>query len=86
MLENGVTVYVRPWPGATVGICVSSFAVPTVASGIGQRGKVCVMTRAFSWQNSVSLSSASFCTPRPNLSITPVSLYFLFCIPIHYDE
>ena len=25
------------------------------------------MTSAFSWQNSVSLCLASFCTPRPNL-------------------
>ena len=29
------------------------------------------MTSAFSWQNSVSLCPASFCTPRPNLSVTP---------------
>ena len=29
------------------------------------------MTCAFSWQNSVSLGSSSFCTPRPNLSVTP---------------
>ena len=29
------------------------------------------MTSAFSWQNSVSLLSASFCTPRPNLAVTP---------------
>ena len=28
------------------------------------------MTRAFSWQNSVSLCLASFCTPRPNLPVT----------------
>lgn len=41
MLENGVTVYVRPRSGATVGICVSSFAVPTVASDVGQRGQGC---------------------------------------------
>ena len=27
------------------------------------------MTNAYSWQNSVS--PASFCTPRPNLPITP---------------
>ena len=26
---------------------------------------------AFSWQNSVSLCPASFCTPRPNLPVTP---------------
>ena len=29
------------------------------------------MTSAFSRQNSVSLWHASFCTPRPNLPITP---------------
>ena len=29
------------------------------------------MTSAFSWQNSVSLCPASFCTPRPNLAVTP---------------
>ena len=29
------------------------------------------MTSEFSWQNSVSLCSASFCTPRPNLPVTP---------------
>ena len=29
------------------------------------------MTSAFSWQNSVSLCPASFCTPMPNLSVTP---------------
>ena len=28
------------------------------------------MTSAFSWQNSISLCPASFCTPRPNLPIT----------------
>ena len=32
--------------------------------------KVFAMTTAFSRQNSVSLWSASFCTPRPNLPIT----------------
>ena len=29
------------------------------------------MTNAFSWQNSISLCPASFCTPRPNLPATP---------------
>ena len=29
------------------------------------------MTSAFSWQNSVSLCPASFCTPRPNMRVTP---------------
>ena len=28
-------------------------------------------TRAFSWQNSVSLCPASFCTSRPNLPVIP---------------
>jgi len=29
------------------------------------------MTNAFSWWNSVSLCPASFCTPMPNLPVTP---------------
>ena len=29
------------------------------------------MTSVFSWQNSISLYPASFCTPRPNLPVTP---------------
>ena len=29
------------------------------------------MTSAFSWQNSISLSPASFHIPRPNLPVTP---------------
>ena len=29
------------------------------------------MTSEFSWQSSVSLCSASFCTPRPKLPVTP---------------
>ena len=29
------------------------------------------MTGAFSWQSSISLRPASFCTSRPNLPITP---------------
>ena len=28
------------------------------------------MTSVFSWQNSISLYPASFCTPRPNLPVT----------------
>ena len=44
------------------------------------------MTSAFSWQNSISLCLASFCTPRPNLPVN--SRCFLtsyFCIPAPYD-
>ena len=45
------------------------------------------MTSVFSWQNSVSLCPASFCTPRPNLPVTPgISLTSYFCIPIPYYE
>ena len=33
--------------------------------------KVFVMTNVFSWKNSFSLCPASFCTPRPNLPVTP---------------
>ena len=44
------------------------------------------MTSAFSWQNSVSLRRASFCTERPNLLVTPGSLIFYFCILVPYDE
>ena len=29
------------------------------------------MISVFSWQNSISLCPASFCTPRPNLPVTP---------------
>ena len=29
------------------------------------------MTSAFFWQNSFSLCPTSFCTPRPNLPVTP---------------
>ena len=40
------------------------------------------MTRAFSQQNSISLCPAAFCTPRPNLPVTPVFLAFLLCISV----
>ena len=33
--------------------------------------RVFAVTSAFSWQNSVSLWPASFCTARPNLPVTP---------------
>ena len=39
--------------------------------------RVFAMTSEFSWQNSVSLCPASFCTPRPNLLVNQVSLNFL---------
>ena len=33
--------------------------------------RVFAITNAISWQNSVRLCPASFCTPRPNLPVTP---------------
>ena len=43
------------------------------------------MISAFSWQNSVSLCPASFCTPRPNLPVTsgiPKLSTFAFQSPV----
>ena len=47
--------------------------------------------KCVSWQNSVSLCPASFCTTRPNLPVIPdisllFSIFFNFCIPVLYDE
>ena len=47
--------------------------------------RVFAMTSVFSWQNSVSLCPASFCTPRPNLPVTPGISWlptFAFQLPI----
>jgi len=39
------------------------------------------MTSGFSWQNSVNLWPASFCTPRANLHVTPsISWLFTFAL------
>ena len=38
------------------------------------------MTSAFSWQSSISLCPASFCTPRSNFPVTPGVYFFLFFI------
>ena len=43
------------------------------------------MTSFFSWQNSVSLCPASFCTPRPNLLLLQVPPDFLFLHTVSYD-
>ena len=43
-------------------------------------------TSAFSWPNSISLCPSSFCTPRPNLPVTPGLLNSCFYIPVPYDE
>ena len=44
-------------------------SICTVFSWVVER--VFAMTSVLSWQNSVSLCPASFCTPRPNLPVTP---------------
>ena len=41
----------------------------------------------FSWQNSISLCPASFCTPKAKLACYPrCFLTSYFCILVHYDE
>ena len=43
------------------------------------------MASVFSWKNSVSLCPVLFCTPRPNLPVTPGSSWlptFVFQSPI----
>ena len=44
---------------------------PCVESSPMLLEEVFAMTSAFSWQNSISLWPASFCTPRLNLPVTP---------------
>ena len=45
------------------------------------------MTSAFSWQNSLSLCPASFCSPGLNLPVTSGNLLTpYFCIPVPYNE
>ena len=48
--------------------------------------RVFAMTTAFSWQNSISLCPASFCTPRQICLLLQVSLDFLLCTPVPYNE
>ena len=44
---------------------------PCVESSLVLLKRVFAMTSAFSWQNSVIFCPSSFCTPRPNLPVTP---------------
>ena len=73
-------------PGLVFADCIellhqSDFSVdwwfPCVESSLVLLERVFAMTSAFSWQNSISLCPASFCTPRPNLPLLQVSLDFL---------
>ena len=44
------------------------------------------MTSAFSWQNSISLCPASFCTQAKFACYSRCFLTFYFCIPVPYNE
>ena len=44
------------------------------------------MTSVFSWQNSILLCPASFCTRRQKLPVIPGFFDFLFCISVPYNE
>ena len=58
---------------------------PCVESFLVLLRKVFSMISTFSWQNSISLCPASFCTPRLNLCISRYLLTPYFCIPFSYD-
>ena len=58
---------------------------PCVESSLMLLEEGIAMTSMFSWQNSVRLYPASFCTPRPNLHVTPGISWlhtFAFQVPI----
>ena len=66
----------------------SDFGIEHLVMSIVQSLLLCcwksvfAMTSAFSWQNSITLCPASFCTPGPNLTVTPCCykiLYFILC-------
>ena len=44
-------------------------------------GRGCLLWPVHSWQNSISLCPDSFCTPRPNLPVTPGKLLCIFWLP-----
>ena len=44
---------------------------PCIESSLCHWKRVFAMSSAFSWENSISLWPASFCTPRSNLPVTP---------------
>jgi len=44
------------------------------------------MVSAFFWQNSISLCPASFCTPRPNLPVTPGLMHDPGCLGLVHSD
>ena len=60
---------------------------PCLESSLCCWKRMFAMTSAFSWQNSISLCPASFCTATPNLPVTSgVFLTSYPCIPAPYNE
>ena len=61
----------RTCPRSRAGMCWGWNLNPNLSVSQGP------LPSAFSWQNSISLWPASFCTPMPNSPVTPVFLDFL---------
>ena len=67
--------------------CWPSGGVPVLSHLLCCCKRVFAMTSDISWQNSISLCPASFCTPRPNLPVTPgVSWLPTFAFQSPYNE
>ena len=49
----------------------SDFSIDHLVLSMCWWKRVFAMTSMFYWQSSISICPASFCTPRPNLSVTP---------------
>ena len=68
----------RPFPSSAAKNIINLILVLTIwwcpcveSSPVLLEKRVFAMTSAFSWQDSISLCPALFCTPRPNLPVTP---------------
>ena len=59
---------------------------PCVESSLCCWKRVFSVISAFSWQKSISLCPASFCTPRSNLPVTPGISWFLLLHSMHVDQ
>ena len=68
---QGSLVCCSPWGRSVRHDWVTEQQQQCVKSSLGLLKKVFAMIGVFSWQNSVSLWPALFCTPRPNLPVTP---------------
>ena len=68
---QGSLVCCSPWGRSVRHDWVTEQQQQCVKSSLVLLKKVFAMIGVFSWQNSVSLWPALFCTPRPNLPVTP---------------